>query len=205
MSKDAALKELSERGLGDVLQGLPDNPLPDAYVLSLKGDEPRHFEALKTQLMAQPGVEHVQLDSAWVARLSALIELGRTAVLGLGLLLAVALIIVTFNTIRLMILTQRPEIEVSRLLGATDALISRPFYWLGALQGFFGGLIALAAVWGVVHAIRPPVTRLAQTYDAIFSVSGQDTATSLALIIAAVALGWLGSIISVRRNLAVTG
>ncbi len=205
VGKDLAREELIQNGWGDVLEGLSENPLPDAYVLGLHGDVPEHFTELASTLSALPGVERVQLDSVWVRRLAALIDLGRTITLGLGVLLAIALVIVTFNTIRLMILTQRPEIEVSRLLGATDALISRPFYWLGALQGFLGGLMALAAIWAVVFLVRSPVDQLARTYDAIFAVQGPSTGLTIILIAAAVFLGWLGSVISVKRNLAVVG
>ena len=204
ISKEAAVQELAENGWGDVLQGLSTNPLPDAYVIGLNTDSPEIFESVRTQLQALPGVALVQVDAAWVRRLAALIGLGQTALAGLGLLLGIALVIITFNTIRLMILTQRPEIEVSRLLGATDALISRPFYWLGALQGFLGGLIAWGAVWGVVWGIRPPVQQLAQTYNAVFTINGPTPGMTFALIAAAIALGWLGSVISVKRNLAVT-
>jgi cell division transport system permease protein len=149
-----------------------------------------------------PRVAHVQLDSAWVQRLHALIGLGRSAVLMLAGLLGFALVIVTFNTIRLQILTQRQEIAVSRLLGATDPFIRRPFYWFGGLQGALGGLVALGTIWAGVTGLAQPVARLAETYGAIFLLSGPDWRVSVAIVVFAAFLGWLGAVISVRRHLA---
>lgn len=200
--RDQALAQLAQSGLGDVLSGLQTNPLPDAFVLVPASEDPASFEALASEARAWPAVAHVQLDSAWVKRLHALLTLGKSAVLVLAALLGVALVIVTFNTIRLQILTQRAEIAVSRLLGATDAFIRRPFYWFGGLQGLLGGAVALGVVWAVVLALRAPVAELAQTYGAVFRLSGPGWIESLAILGFAVLLGWLGSAVSVRRHLA---
>ncbi len=121
-------------------------PLPDAFVLET-GSSAAELEKLEPQLKALPKVSYVQLDSAWVRRLESLLQIGRTAVLILATLLAAGLVAVTFNTIRLQILTQKDEIEVSKLIGATDAFIRRPFFYLGLVQGAMGGLAALAIVY----------------------------------------------------------
>ena len=149
-----------------------------------------------------PRVAHVQLDAVWLKRLQALLGLGRSAVLILAGLLGFALVIVTFNTIRLQILTQRQEIEVSRLLGATDPFIRRPFYWFGSLQGLFGGLVALATVAIGIRALAVPVAALAETYGAVFALTGPDWQEALAIVAFASLLGWLGAAISVRQHLA---
>src|SRR5690606_16671515 len=107
-----------------------------------------------------PKVSHVQADAAWAERLDALLALGRSALALLALLLGLALVAVTFNTIRLQILTQRAEIEVSRLVGATDAYIQRPFFYFGVLQGLLGGLLALAIVAGSLVLLDPDVAAL---------------------------------------------
>ena len=200
--KDEALRQLEQSGLGDVLGGRAANPLPDAFIAMPLGDDPALYEALHAGFAAWPGVAHVQLDSAWVKRLHALLGLGQSAVLLLAGLLGFALVIVTFNTIRLQILTQRHEIDVSRLLGATDRFIRRPFYWFGTLQGLLGGAVALATVWATVQALSGPVTSLAETYGAVFSLSGPGLRESAAILGFAAFLGWLGSAISVRRHLA---
>lgn len=202
VSREDALLQLERGGLGDVLGGLGSNPLPDAFVVTPRGDNPALYEKLHAVFKSWPAVEHVQLDSAWVQRLHALLGLGKSAVLLLAGLLGFALVIVTFNTIRLQILTLRHEIDVSRLLGATDPFIRRPFYWFGCLQGALGGLVALATVWLTVEALGPPAASLAATYGAVFSLSGPGSQQALAIIAFAAFLGWLGSAISVRRHLA---
>ncbi|MBP7469161.1 MAG: permease-like cell division protein FtsX [Thauera sp.] len=200
--RDEGLRQLEAAGLGDVLGGLKSNPLPDAFVIAPRGENPAVFAELATRMQAWPKVAHVQLDSAWVERLHALLGLGRSAVLILAGLLGFALVIVTFNTIRLQILTQRQEIAVSRLLGATDPFIRRPFYWFGGLQGALGGLVALGTIWLGVRGLAQPVARLAETYGAVFQLSGPDWRASAAIVAFAALLGWLGAVISVRRHLA---
>ncbi|HRQ58424.1 MAG TPA: permease-like cell division protein FtsX [Azoarcus taiwanensis] len=202
VSRDEALRQLEQSGLGDVLGGLATNPLPNAFVVVPRGGEPELYSVLHERFGAWDGVEHVQLDSAWIERLHALIGLGKSAVLLLAGLLGFALVIVTFNTIRLQIMTQRQEIDVSRLLGATDPFIRRPFYWFGSLQGLLGGLVALGTVWLMVHALEAPVESLARTYGAVFSLSGPGLRDTAAILGFAAFLGWLGSAISVRRHLA---
>ncbi|NMG47798.1 FtsX-like permease family protein [Azoarcus communis] len=201
--RDEALQQLASGGLGDVLGGLNANPLPDAFVVTLRSEDPVLFDALAAQMRAWPKVAHVQLDSSWVKRLHALLGLGRSAVLMLAGLLGFALVIVTFNTIRLQIMTQRSEIEVSRLLGATDPFIRRPFYWFGGLQGMLGGLVALGAVHLGVRALSAPVAALADTYGAVFSLAGPQWPEAVVIVLFATFLGWLGAEISVRRHLAV--
>lgn len=200
--KDEALRQIERSGLGDVMGGLTSNPLPDAFIVTPRDEDPERYEVLRTRFVAWPAVAHVQLDSAWVKRLHALLGLGQSAVLLLAGLLGLALVIVTFNTIRLQILTQRHEIDVSRLLGATDPFIRRPFYWFGSLQGLLGGVVALGTVWATVEALGRPVASLAETYGAVFSLTGPGLQESIAILGFAAFLGWLGSAISVRRHLA---
>lgn len=202
VSREDALRHLERSGLGDVLGGLSTNPLPDAFVVTPRGDDAELYDRLEARFIEWDAVDHVQLDSAWVKRLNALLDLGKSAVLLLAGLLGFALVIVTFNTIRLQILTQRPEIDVSRLLGATDPFIRRPFYWFGSLQGLLGGVVALGTVWMMVHALGAPVEGLATTYGAVFVLAGPGAAEILAILGFAAFLGWLGSAISVRRHLA---
>ena len=147
ISREQALEDLKQsENLSDVIAALQSNPLPDAFVLET-GSSAAELEKLEPQLKALPKVSYVQLDSAWVRRLESLLQFGRTAVLILATLLAAGLVAVTFNTIRLQILTQKDEIEVSKLIGATDAFIRRPFFYLGLVQGAMGGLAALAIVY----------------------------------------------------------
>lgn len=202
VSREAALARLREsEGLADVLDSLPRNPFPDAFIATPKGEDPQLFERLQAEFEKLPKVEHVQLDSAWVKRLAALINIGHTAIWMLAVLLGTALVVVTFNTIRLQILMQKEEIGVSRLLGATDRYIRRPFYWFGALQGALGGLLAWGIVVASVALLRQPASQLAGAYGLDFALRGPQAAEVALLVLFAAVLGWLGAALSVGRHL----
>ena len=200
--RDEALAELRvAEGLADVVAALERNPLPDAFVVRAADGGAAALEALGRALQALPGVAHVQVDSAWAERLAALARIGRLALAALAVLLATGLVAVTFNTIRLQILTQREEIEVSQLLGATDAFVSRPFLYQGILQGSAGGLLALAILWVGLWVLNLGVRDLAQAYGSSFELAflpGRDT---LAVVAFAALLGWLGALLSVSKYL----
>lgn len=200
--RDLALKQLAARGgFADVTSALADNPLPDAFIIEPAGEDLQLFETIRTALAAMPEVEHVQLDSAWVERLHAAVELGRWAMLMLAGLLGAALVIVTFNTIRLQILTQRHEITVSLLMGATRSFVRRPFLYFGFLQGLLGGLLAWALVEGVMALLAPRVQGLARSYNIVLDLYGPTPLQILGLLGFAALLGWLGAGLSVRRHL----
>src|ERR1700704_3010095 len=153
VSRDAALVELNRAaGMEEVIASLPQNPLPDAFVVRLSTSNPALADRLDLEFKSLPKVAYVQADSAWVRRLDALLRLGRTAVLLLSALLGIALVAVTFNTIRLQILTQRDEIELCRLIGATHAYIRRPFFYLGCLLGLLAALVIVIAGLAFLNA-----------------------------------------------------
>jgi len=200
--RDQALKELkATEGLADVVEALDHNPLPDAFVVLASDSSPATLAALAEELRRAPSVAHVQADAVWARRLASLARLGRLAVILLAALLAFGLVAVTFNTIRLQILTQRDEIEVSKLIGATDAFIRRPFLYLGLLQGLAGGALALGIVWSGLALLNGEVRTLAQTYGSSFRFDFLSRGDSLAVLLFAGALGWLGASLSVSRYL----
>jgi cell division transport system permease protein len=200
--RDKALKELkATEGIADVVDALDHNPLPDAFVVRARNSSPETLAKLAQELRGAPSVAHVQADAIWAQRLASLARLGRLAVLLLAGLLAFGLVAVTFNTIRLQILTQRDEIEVSKLIGATDAFIRRPFLYLGLLQGLAGGALALGIVWSGLHLLNGEVRALAQTYGSNFRFDFLSQGDSLAVVLFAGALGWLGASLSVSRYL----
>lgn len=196
--REDALKQLSAvEGMSEVIASLGRNPLPDAFVLTSSGA----VEPLAADLARLPGVAHVQADSVWARRLSALERIGRLGLALVGALLGAGLVAVTFNTIRLQILTQREEIEVSKLIGATDAFIRRPFYYLGLLQGVAGGLLALGIVALLLAALNAEVRPLADSYGSAFRFAFLPPAGVLAVLGLSGALGWLGAHLSVSRHL----
>ena len=202
VSREEALRELRQaEGLAEVVAALERNPLPDAFVLRAREPSAAALEALAADLRALPGVARVQVDSAWAQRLGALARIGRLALAFLAALLATGLIAVTFNTIRLQILTLREEIEVSQLLGATDAFVRRPFLYLGVLQGLAGGVLGLAVLWAGIATLNRPVRELAQTYGSDFQLALLPWPEAGVLLAAAALLGWLGALLSVSKYL----
>lgn len=198
VTRDEALKSMQRvEGIAEIVGTLERNPLPDAYVLRIADGSPGALEKLSSELRALPAVGHVQTDSEWARRLLALARIARLALLLLAALLAVGLLAVTFNSIRLQILTQRDEIEVSRLLGATDGFIRRPFYYLGALQGLAGGLLALGFVAGSFEVLNRGVRQLAATYGSTFELAFLSAGDAVAIACFAAFLGWLGANLSV--------
>lgn len=200
--RDRALEQLKQTtGLADVIGGLTQNPLPDAYVVHPNKAGAQALEALRDELQKWPGLEHVQLDSAWAHKLEALLKFGRMAVLILAVLLSFALAAVTFNTIRLQILTQRDEIEVSKLIGATNAFIRRPFLYFGLLQGLLGGAAAWAIITVSLHLLNGSLASLAQLYASSFMLHPPSASDSLTLLLFSAYLGWLGAWLSVAQHL----
>lgn len=200
----AALKEKS--GLSEALAALGTNPLPDGYVLKLPGFQDAadagRIDALAARLQALPGVETVQVDSAWVKRLAALLNIVRLSLLLLGATLAVVVVAVIFNTIRLQVMTQREEIEISRLVGATDAFIHRPFYYSGMLLGLCSGALAMAAVALALRPLNQAIGEFARLYASDFQLAPLGLAATLTLLAASALLGLVGALLSVRRHLA---
>ncbi len=200
--RDQALADLKKaEGMGDILGTLQSNPLPDAFVIELAGNDTVAAEALGRDLAKLPKVAHVQLDSAFIRRLDALLGLVRVAVFVLASLLSVGLVAVTFNTIRLQILTLRDEIEVSKLIGATNAFIRRPFFYLGILQGGLGGITALAILALAGWLMNIEIARLAATYGSDFRLQPLLWGDALSFIIFAAGLGWTGAYLSVSKHL----
>ncbi len=202
VSRDAALKKLQQSsGLSDVIGGLTQNPLPDAYVIYPKDGNVKALEALRDELKTWQRFEHVQLDSAWIHKLEALLDFGRMAVAILAALLSFALIAITFNTIRLQILTRREEIEVAKLIGATDAFIRRPFLYFGLTQGLLGGIAAWLLVAGSLQLLNHEVGALTQLYASNFSLQHLSLGDSVTLLGFSAYLGWLGAWFSVSQHL----
>jgi cell division transport system permease protein len=191
--------------MADIVAGLTQNPLPDAFIVEPGDSRPETLERLAETFRNWPAVAHVQIDSAWSHRLDAFLRIGRLAVTPLAGVGAGALVAVTFNTIRLQVLAQAAEIEVSRLIGATDAFIRRPFLYFGALQGALGGLFALLVIDVIGRALLPSVGELLALYGAAFVPSGLSPAQELAVIGTGAALGWLGAQISVAIHLRQVG
>jgi cell division transport system permease protein len=200
--KEEALKHMqANEGMAEIVASLPRNPLPDAFIVEPTNTEPAALEILRKEIAGWPNVAHVQLDSAWVKRFDAFLRIARLALWMLAGIFAAGLIAVTFNTIRLQVMAQAAEIEVARMIGATDTFIRRPFYYFGALQGVLGGLLAAALVVGALRLLAGPVGELAALYGTSFALRLPVPAEVAALAGIGAVLGWLGAQLSVSLSL----
>ncbi len=205
--REKALAALNEKsGMTDVIATLGSNPLPDSYVLKLSGfrnaAEAERVDAIAAQLKTLPNVDTVQVDSTWVKRLAALLHILQLGLLFLALTLGVVVVAVVFNTIRLQVLTQRDEIEVSRLVGATNTFICRPFYYSGALLGLCAGAAALGVVALALQPLNGAIAEFARLYASEFRLAPLSLPASAILLVISSGLGLVGALMSVQRHLA---
>ena len=193
----------SDSGFGSALDALGDNPLPDTLVVTptLSASTPQGTESLKTTIAALSDVQTVQIDTDWVKRLHALLDLLRRVVLLTGGLLGIGIVLVVSNTIRLDILNRRAEIEVMKLVGASDGFTRRPFLYTGIWYGLGGGLLALMLVAVASTLLARPVAQLAFLYGSAFSLQGPKMVTGLAVLGLSVGLSWLGSWLAATRHI----
>ena len=204
ISPQQAVEEFQRSsGLSDALAYLDDNPLPAVLVVkpAQKFTRPESVKDLVQRLQALPQVESTQLDWAWLERLHAFIALADRAMALVGAVLAIAVLFIVGNTIRLAIENRREEIIITKLVGATDAFIRRPFIYGGIWYGLAGGIIALFIVDGVLWGMSGPVVRLAALYKSDFQLEMVGGTEALAILLAGALLGWLGAWLAVGRHL----
>jgi cell division transport system permease protein len=198
------LKNKSETNneTGSKVTDLEKNPLPDAFFIQAKSTEPESLEALKKELQNIPGVEHVLLNTDWAKRLSAILALGKKIILFVTALLAIALLVIIGNTIRMQILTQKDEVIVSKLIGATNSFIRIPFLYAGILYGILGGLLAIIFLMLTVMVFNLSVQQLSSLYNSDFSLPIFNGQLFISVIGFAIFIGWLGSYLAVSRSIA---
>lgn len=202
ISKDEGLKELATHsGLTDVLGGLSENPLPDAFLVTLKETSPQKLSQLETLLQDENGVESVLADRAWAERLMALFSVGDALLKVLLVILGFGVILITGNSIRMQILTRLKEIEVSKLIGASDAFIRRPFLYFAVLQGLMGSLLAVGLIYLAFYFVNPPIVGLAKLYNMDFALQGPPLDVIAVLCVITAALCTVGVIFSVYRHM----
>ena len=200
--KDEALKQLAATNANeDIINSLEENPLPDAFFIEPKSIDAVAVDALKYKLSQMEGVEQVIVDGAWIKRLNYLLSLGKKAMLVLAALLGLALFAVIGNTIRMQILTQKAEIELSQLIGATKPFIRRPFLYAGALYGLLGGLLALVIACAVITIFNQSLVALAAEYKSNFSLSLPNLNTSVATCLLAIGIGLVSAYLAVSKSL----
>lgn len=199
---DALLEFKQHSGFGDALDALSDNPLPHTLIVR---PSPENTAAsmilLQEEVSNLPETDVVQVDTDWVQRFHAILDIVRQAIAIGAALLGVAIVVIIGNTIRLDIENRRDEIEVTKLIGASNAFVRRPFLWTGFWYGLFGGTLALLLVQYGLYLLKGPVTRLAGLYQGNVTVTSLGLADSGAIIGAAILLGLVGSWLTAARHM----
>jgi len=204
VSPQQALGEFRQySGASDVLDVLDENPLPNVLLVrpTQEASEPLMVEPLLHELRNLPSVEMAQLDMEWLKRLYAIMAIGERGVLVLAVLLSLAVLLIVGNTIRLAIQSRRDEIEVQKLIGATDAFIQRPFLYSGMWQGLLGALMAWLLVSLSLWLLHGPVQQLSMLYNSSFALGSLEPLAVLVVLVAGGSLGLLGAWLAVGRHL----
>jgi cell division transport system permease protein len=204
ITADQAMAEFREdSGFGKALDALNENPLPDTLVITptLIASTPQGTDALKGAIAAMADVQTVQLDTDWVKRLHAMLDILRRVVVLTGGLLGAGVVLIVGNTIRLDILNRRTEIEVMKLVGASDGFARRPFLYSGIWYGLGGGLLALILVAIAAAVLNKPVEGLAKLYGSPFHLQGLRFTTGAGVLVLSVGLAWLGSWLAATRHI----
>ena len=202
ITPDQALQEFEEMsGFDGITEALSDNPLPPLLVVYPLAESLDQAELLRLEISSLPNVEIAQLDMEWVRRLHSWLELAARMVWALAFALAVAVLLVVVNTIRLAIESRRDEIVIVKLVGATDAFVRRPFLYTGLWYGLIGGVIAVVLIQVAMWAIAGPVDKLTLLYGSGFVLRGLGGMNSLYLLLFAAILGLLGAFIAVTKHL----
>jgi cell division transport system permease protein len=204
ITAEQALAEFrSDSGFGNALDALGENPLPDTLIVTptLSASTPQGTETLRAAIAGMSDVQAAQIDTEWVKRLHAMLDLLRRIVLLTGALLGIGIVLIVSNTIRLDILNRRAEIEVMKLVGASDAFARRPFLYSGVWYGLGGGLLAVILVGVASIVLARPVAQLAFLYGSAFSMHGLRAGIALGVLGLAVGLSWLGSWLAATRHI----
>jgi cell division transport system permease protein len=201
---DKAMEEFrTYSGFGTALDALKDNPLPHVLRIRPRADSQSAaaVEALRRDFTAWPEVDLVQVDTDWVMRFNAILDVLRRLLAIAAILLGAGVLAVIGNTIRLEILNRRAEIEVTKLVGGSNAFVRRPFLYTGMLYGLGGAVFAWAIVETAVIVLSQPIATLAQLYGSHYALQGPSLEDIGVLLGAGVVLGWLGAWISAARHL----
>jgi cell division transport system permease protein len=202
IKRDEALEEFrTSSGFGAALDALDTNPLPHTLVVRPSSTAVEDIQALAAELNGLKETELVRLDTEWLTRLRAMVMLVNRGIVIASSVLAIAVVVLIGNTIRLEIYGRREEIEVIKLVGGSDGFVRRPFLYLGLWYGLLGGLVAALLVGATLLLLRAPVATLAALYGSDFGLAGLSPGEMCFLLTGGAALGWAGAGLAAARHL----
>lgn len=204
VTKDEAWQQLQAKSkenqnISTAINQIGNNPLPDAFFIQAKSTDPEALETLKNTLQSIPGVEQAILNADWAKRLATLLSIGKKLIFFISALLAIVLLVIIGNTVRMQILSQKDEIQVSYLIGATNSFIRMPFLYAGVLYGLLGGLLSVLMIAGIIQTFNNSAVDISKLYSNDFSFDILNLKLYLTIIGLAVTIGWVGSYIAVTR------
>ena len=204
--RDEALADFRKiTGFAETLETLDENPLPHVLVVTpqidLIGNPTEDMQQLAEKLESYPEIDLVQMDLEWVSRLRSILRITERAIFIISSLLALTVLLVIGNTIKLNIENRKEEIEVSKLIGASSSYIRRPFLYTGIWYGLFGGVISLVLVHLALISFVAPVNELAKLYASTFVITGLSFSKTLYILLSSSALGLIGAWLAVGRHL----
>lgn len=179
------------------IDALGENPLPSVLLVTPRDDG----AALAVSLQGMPEAEIVQHDAVWRERLNAWLLLGTRLAWVLAALLGIGALLVVGNTVRLDVQSRADEIEVMQLLGATKGFVRRPFLYLGTIYGLLAGALALVLLWLAARLLQPVLASLIASYSSRFTLNGPGWVGIGAVLVGALAIGWLGAWLATGHHL----
>ena len=189
----------AQLNLSSIEDGVSKNPLPDAFFISLNTLETKKIDSFIGDLKAIEGIEEIVLDGGWVKKLRSILYLIKIGIVILGCLLITVLVVVITNTVRLQTLTYQNEIEVSRLIGATNAFIQRPFEYTGLIYGLGGGLVTLGILKIILVSFNLVADRVENLIGGNITLNTFSVEQSIFIIIIAMFAGWIASYIAAKQ------
>jgi cell division transport system permease protein len=199
--EEAWTKLQKSMGFNDSNNGLSENPLPDAFFISPNTVNPNQIADLKGFLDKLDGVDQVVVDTGWVKKLNSVLHLANKAILLASILLASMLVVVIGNTIRLQMTSHHEEIELSKLIGATNQFLRRPFLYSGFIYGLGGGLTAAIALKLIVIFLNQTVVEVEALYGAQFVIIDLSFLQYLSIIGSSILIAITASFISINQSI----
>jgi cell division transport system permease protein len=203
ISKKEALQRLKNqmKRQPSLLENLKENPLPDAFEIRLKESfqNRNRIEALAERLSSLVQVDDVEYGQIWLGRFMSIINLFRLTGYAMGGLFFLAAVFIVANTIRLVLYSRREEVEIMRLVGATDGFIKAPFYIEGLVQGALGGMIGLAVLFVIFLLVSLNVEQ--GLTAGLFTIRFLSPGASCGILVCSMFVGWLGCYLSLKQFL----
>jgi cell division transport system permease protein len=202
VKKEEAWPKLQKSmGFNDSNNGLSENPLPDAFFISPNTINPNQVADLKSFLDKLDGVDQVVVDTGWVKKLNSILHLANKAILLASILLTSMLVVVIGNTIRLQMTSHHEEIELSKLIGATNQFLRRPFLYSGFIYGLGGGLTAAIALKLIVIFLNQTIVEVEALYGAQFVIIDLSLLQYLSIIGSSILIAITASFISINQSI----